>query len=456
MDDNHGLIASRAHATIEAEEYFWSLHGPRVTTGGASTDLALPLDLGGPSPDALAEVSDRDYAFAYFDPAEREVVFVFGQWAYVLHLRDGNRRWSYRPFGVTLACAGMIYTGDGITLELAALPEILGISSLAPSYVITPGDDPITGPGVSPALSIDWTANGGALGGTEQVEVWIKSAWTGGWARRAVFPAADEHGIVHVRHFETSHTVALRYTIGGVPQASHSAADPGAWPALSRMVKVTQVVVASIEPRLWVRTSATKHGHLLTYRGPGFGRTPEGNEEITFDLQYSIDGKVTWSPAPSPYIPDDYHADLDALTTQFANALLGEEVYYRVRQIGPAYTTPWVESATSLVLGPHAPNGLTVGARGSPGGGHDSHLVNWTDDEVVADATVEFYGWHAVGGADSAHATHTGPTSALGPFLDIPDPSGVGYTPHVKARTVRTAFGLVEYSDWVEAVGAAE
>lgn len=224
-DALYGLASSRLMVTVGGINYFWSLDGPRRSQAGASDDMSALLDLAGPVPDALANV-DYSYGFAVYNPVQREVLFIFGQWAFVLHLRNPQAlRWSYRNYGVTVGAAARFFAGV----------------SGAPTGMTAPiayADITATTPVGNHQATIDWT-NTGALAGGELAEIWTHSltesdkSWhlladniavagpgesaTYGWFN----PAAD-------------HEIAVRFKLGGVYHPAYVSADPSLWPAISR------------------------------------------------------------------------------------------------------------------------------------------------------------------------------------------------------------------------------
>src|SRR5690606_11172830 len=103
VDTLFGVAGSGLAVSVGQDLYYWSLEGPRVSRGGESTDLALPLELDGEEPADLVEAGGLHDGFAAYEPERRIVHFVFGRRGYALHLKDpSNPRWSYNPFGVEL------------------------------------------------------------------------------------------------------------------------------------------------------------------------------------------------------------------------------------------------------------------------------------------------------------------------------------------------------------------
>ncbi len=109
-DSLFGCVGSRLAVSIAGTVFFWSTQGPRLTTGGPSRDIAVPLDIDGPDPTTLVAESDPQDAFAAYDPRTRVVQFVWGRRVYALSIRDPNRpRWSYYELGETAQCSGLFF-----------------------------------------------------------------------------------------------------------------------------------------------------------------------------------------------------------------------------------------------------------------------------------------------------------------------------------------------------------
>jgi hypothetical protein len=110
-DSLFGAVGSRLAVSIAGTVFFWSTQGPRLTSGGPSVDIAVPLDIGGPDPATLVAESDPQDAFAAYDPRTRVVQFVWGQRVYALSIRDPNRpRWSYYELGETAQSSGLFFS----------------------------------------------------------------------------------------------------------------------------------------------------------------------------------------------------------------------------------------------------------------------------------------------------------------------------------------------------------
>ena len=110
-DSLFGCVGSRLAVSVAGTVFFWSTQGPRLTSGGPSVDIAVPLDIGGPDPAGLVDESEPQDAFAAYDPRTRVVQFVWGQRVYALSIRDPDRpRWSYYELGETAQCSGLFFS----------------------------------------------------------------------------------------------------------------------------------------------------------------------------------------------------------------------------------------------------------------------------------------------------------------------------------------------------------
>jgi hypothetical protein len=153
-DSLFGCVGSRLAVSVAGTVFFWSTQGPRISSGGPSVDIAVPLDIGGPDPATLVAESEPFDAFVEYDPRTRVVNFVWGQRVYALSIRDPNKpRWSYYELGETAQCAGLFFitqsTAGGGGPPVGA-PEALIIDAHAQAAVViaapeTGGISPING-----------------------------------------------------------------------------------------------------------------------------------------------------------------------------------------------------------------------------------------------------------------------------------------------------------------------
>lgn len=134
--DYFGQAGPRLGVTVGHTRYFWSLQGPRMTTGGQSADIALPLDLAAPQPSDLVAAGVVTYGFAEYDPDYRRVLFFFPSdsgsqtLVYVLHVRDPkNLRMSYDVIGKRIRCAAVYYSAQAQVPS--AYPDATGLGAVS-------------------------------------------------------------------------------------------------------------------------------------------------------------------------------------------------------------------------------------------------------------------------------------------------------------------------------------
>jgi len=226
-DPLYGLVANRLGVTVGGTLYFWSLEGPRATDGGVSSDLAVPLDLGGPAPADLAAEGDVTAGFAYYLPIDRCVIWAFPNDGtnrtreYCLSLRDpANPRWSYWERAQRILCAGTVFS-TVVNIPPPGLPDFdaaTGVTYLSARY--------------------NWT-NDATVIGDETVEIWAKPT-AGVWQLRGTVPI---NGAGLTQYFDeplelassTTYSVAYRYKRGASYNAgAEDAYDPTGWPAASQ------------------------------------------------------------------------------------------------------------------------------------------------------------------------------------------------------------------------------
>ncbi|MEP6990074.1 MAG: hypothetical protein ABJA80_04020 [bacterium] len=365
LDPAYGMLGSRLHASVNDEFYFWSLTGPRYSTGDASNDLGSPLALEGVSPDVIEGTTPKDKGFAYFDATNREVVFVFGQWAYVLHLRDGAKKWSYRTFGHPLVSAGSLYLGGSIILAITAHPEPGAVAFADATYV---GADTL------PKLTVPWTIVGGAVT-TERCEVWMKSHRTGStWSRRGSYLATDLTATVPVEDFWQTYDIALRFVQSGYAALAYSDTyNPGGWPGVSQATHDTGGEVVSWLSEGFVRFDISDIGFVMDAKGPGDPGGGNALMDITFTVEISADAGATWTALTSGLNL------LESSAVAVGNALALTTQRFRIKANGPVGSSAWYETPDMLVA-PENTGFLVVGPTDIPGGpntGADTHALTW-------------------------------------------------------------------------------
>ena len=264
VDERFGIIGSRLSVTVGGVNYRWAVEGPRRSDGGASDDLALPLDIGGPLVEPMADPSSGDYAFAEYFPKQQEIVFCFGRWGYVLHLKNpAALRWSYNEYKVEPACFGTLLDIGGSTLGSPGYPTV---NAVVP---------------VPTGLEVEYTASGALTG--ERVEVWIRNAFSHEWVR-AIEQAAVANETIPVLAIRPGvlTEVALRFKKNSLASPAYSG-DPSTWPGVSR--GATTVPLA---PVTGLNVSRVGNTLTLTYVGGATGG------QVTAKYEKNING-AGWS-----------------------------------------------------------------------------------------------------------------------------------------------------------------
>lgn len=451
LDPEHGLLGAKLSVSVGKATYFWSLAGPRVMDNDGSIDLAEALWLAGPVPDALATATPSERAFAYYDRDENEVLFVFGQWAYVLHLAGGEAprllRWSYRKLGVELLCAGYLWTGGPTVLTPPP-----GVTPGTPSAIpvsYTPGD-------ADPKFYIPWTFASTPSG--VRAEVWVKP--TGGaWALRANVPAANGFAVVTEPNgaFLINYDFQVRFTEFGIPAPGYEDPDPSLWPASSLVTVAADGTPAFFAVGRYTRFDPANVGFY-----GGQARAPGLNQALNV-VAYTYETEYADAPG-GPWTPLNSGTELAQPWYQQAlpNAEYGTDKYFRIRAIHPTgpINGPWLVVGPRTVE-PEPPTNVTLGGTDTPGGpndGTDSHIVTWAAPALVDgvapadgpyDVRIRHYDTLAfIGPWSGIQAVGFGvhSTTAMAPGVD---PSTTGSrTAEVQ---VRVNNGAGDVSDWVSA-----
>ncbi len=451
MDDTHGILGPRLEVTVGAENFRWTLNGPVVTTGGEAVDLEMPLDIAGPEADPLQTAVESDNAFAFYDPEEKEVAFVFDFWAYVLHLRDRSRRWSFRPYAWELASAGLIYTGGPVLLKLAD-PVV------AATYVDPPFNTAVVPDNYMPKFDVTWT-NSGALIGGEQAEVWVRSLYAGDtvdslglgyglsqgeWKKRATVAATALAATVMGMHFHTNHEIAVRLTYNGVPGVGYFGA-PDTWPASSRIAKLALGAISAFPVPTFSRTNASEVRVSFAYAGPGMnGRHLQ--PQLTYVVEKSLAGAGAWSSA----------ATVPEVVVQ-PNSEKEQRWDYRIKVIGPHGESALV-TQNGYWVGPDPPTSIIVDT--NPLAGVHNHFIQ-CGNYGANGGVIEFRGVHYTtlppNGTYSATVTVGPAPAAPEATVSVPDDPARPRTPRGEARTkLDSGLGVIDYSDWIVDTAANE
>ncbi len=342
-DMRYGFRTSRALVVVNGTLYAWTVQGPRSSTGGPLADMSLPLDLNGPLPDPSAAITDD--LFAWYDPDDQEVVFCTGAWGFVLHLKDGQKRWSYRQYGRVLNAAGSLTPATG-TGSLSFVTATIGSpSSSAPGY----------GPGADqPTVTVPWTLSGSVT--TEQVELYGRSEVFGRpghvvlsqWVKLGTALASSLTVTAKVPYYLTSFDLAIRVVKNGTPGAGFTDTFADNWPAFARATVVSAGTIASFGiTGLWERRTPTNHGQPFAYLGPGSSGAP--HPELSYTYEQSIDGGSTWQQ----HADGTYFAPLGG--SQHANTDRLLDVQYRLKVNGPSASTSPSSATSHAVLAPGVP-----------------------------------------------------------------------------------------------------
>lgn len=452
LDPAHGIVSPRLGVAINEEWFFWSLYGPRSSTGGAASDLSLPLDLQGPVPDALASATAVEDGFVYFDDEKGEVCFVFGQWGYVLHLKDGDRRWSYRQFGVGLLNTGLLYVGGSAGAVITAHPEFSLLIAPQPTYAALDGD---------PTITVTADPVGGPIL-DEYLEVWVKPQYANGvWRRKVNVPALSGGQTFKVNGFLTTYDIALRYTSGGLAAVGYRNADPATWPAISRSVVTTPGAVTTYILGKWRRLDGVTQGfNLLQKALPGVNYTSPGTNELSTNLAIPFTFRVEKNMNGAGFVALASGVTYAALDTivRFANGDSLSSAVIRVRCEGPAANSAYNNHAAKIVA-PEPPFSVWVDDPPvrTPNNNPDQHDIHWLAPDTIgadtpADGPYDVRGRHtsapsAPGAYGSIEVRGVGLHIDIGYVVPLVDPSTGGV--RVAEAQVRTNVGSGDVSPWV-------
>ncbi len=257
IDELFGVVTQRLMVTVGDKNYFWSLSGPRVSGDGPSEDLALPINVPGGLPSTLASLASPavEDGFAIYNPVQREVLFIFARAAYVLHLKDGTPRWSYRQYGVSIGGGGTLYSGVQVG-DIAAPPPPSGGGP-----PVTPPVAAAAYPTLTATTSItqsdavaNWTNTGTVAGGT-LAEVWLKEG-SGAWVlfvNNVAVSGASGTATLLGLVAGTIYGLAVRFKLVGVYTSGYESSNPESWPAVSRGTFTT--ASASLAAPTWASNS---------------------------------------------------------------------------------------------------------------------------------------------------------------------------------------------------------
>lgn len=173
-DSQFGCIGTRLAVSIRGQVLFWSVDGPRASSGGASELIATPLDLKGFEPADLPSVPSIEDGFAEYIPEEQIALWVFGQRAYALNLRGDARGWTYWDLGFTPQCAFTLYGAE------------TGSQSTDPPT----GHSDFSADGAREVghTSAELTFNNVGADGDELIEIWARAVANLAWPEDIIEP----------------------------------------------------------------------------------------------------------------------------------------------------------------------------------------------------------------------------------------------------------------------------
>lgn len=316
-DPQFGQIVSKLSVTVGGVNYFWSHVGARRSGGAESVDLAVPLDLGGPPPDALVTSIDAETAFACYDPDEREVIFCFGQWAYVLHLaEEPTLKWSFRKYAIALYAGTISFSQAVANMEGAPTGTAIVFTGITPDGFSAAGPDYLEW----------WLETVGTFGPWDMIEFWVKENG-GAWERGNLVEAERAYSRqVRITGLQAGWTYdfAMRIVRSALPNALYTNVDPSLWPAASVVVgNVNAETVLSIAeedfsgelvpfPPGYVWRDAATYGtpeDMLVL--PVVGLPNDSDEKVVWEAEVS-DGVGGWIPVTAYVVTNGLSAYINS------------------------------------------------------------------------------------------------------------------------------------------------
>src|SRR5690606_34288513 len=416
-DTKFGLAASRLAIEIDGAVYFWSRTGPRRTTGGLSEDLALPLDLRGPSPADLVAEGATAYGFATYYPDEEEVLWVFGKRVYAFSLRTGRWRYDELPWAPVAA----ILSQPGVNVDPGYEPGVAVNLRVVEDVAA----------GVLRDVTIAW--DNVEMIGDEILEFWLNGGT--GWTLSGSAPVEpqedQQHTFAGLAAGET-YRLQIRARRGTFYREEYQSSNPDDWPEESLLEFTTGLAAPSIESAVWSRTSATQERIRLTIHPVYSDR----------DLEILRDGSViaTVTPSEDPFVYDDVSDDEDL---QDPNNEWGEQLYtYVVRHVYGENRSADSEPV-SRWAGPDAPTITQLEPAIALAAAYE---IRWQNAETATEDWVTQI--------LDRNVTQGDPTFALVSSLPYPmqGPEVVQHSGHggedyeVQIRHAVTAFGVTDFS----------
>ena len=321
-----GVGSSRLAVTVGQRNYFWSLDGPRVSEGGASTDLALPLDLSGYGLSTAPAVS-LEAGFAAYDPGERAVVFCFGAIAYLWHVEQAQ--WTIREYAHRQHTAGVLLRDGGGGLGPTAFATFGSVTAPAPALGAA-------GAPLQATATID-----GVLVGGEVLELWARPTSGSAWSRVGTAPITalgSATVISGLLAYGTSYAVAVRVTLNGIGQSGATAASADDWSPSTRggpVITGLPALAARSQGALGPSYFTSIIAGTTVLQGQGamvfFATMPPTDLPIAYDSRTRPVGGGAWTDW-EPALPVDFGANGRAiLVNADPVANLQREVEVRAR-----------------------------------------------------------------------------------------------------------------------------
>lgn len=444
LDVHHGNIADRTMVAAGDAVWMWSLHGPRVTTGGPTQDMAASLSLDTPPPATLTPPGDAVHAFALYDPVAQCVEFVWPRWAtpasptlaYVASIGDPtNVRWSYHERAACVTCATLVMLGKEAPPALSAYADFTaqadaGIDATNQLYR---------------KVSVTWNNLGSYLG-TESYEVYAKASG-GTWSLKTTVAhnGASSQSLT-MTGFDPlrDYSIAVRATRTGTYTSGYEDSDPDNWSAGTAALSKTTVQTSCGTPvmttALWTRVSGSQESLALAFT--------LADVAAPFIVEKSSDN-ASWSTVAT-YAGPSYPRTINYT---LPGADLGTSRYFRVTPQRGSITGT---SATSLLVycGPaqatHGYATLFTAFERFDGRAHFVWSFADSGSSPVARNVVDLEVQFSTDNATWSTLTHPWAWEQLArPYYEF---TSVGLvnpgTNYFRWRSVVTSYGVTNYTPW--------
>jgi len=305
VEQVHGTLNARLGVEFGGAFYYWSETGPRVSTGGISTDLGIPLDLDAPEPAALTAAGEDRYGWCVYDPLRRLILWGFPVLTaasattrvYALSLRDPTLyRWSYFELGADIYSAGIVTLGA----------PIVGTEITAWASNVSALDTGTSGTGRK--VDISWTNN--ALIGGERVLFWRRiegGEWESATAAVVNTYATGAAQTITVLSPPWQALADYEFAVSYMKDYAVTPGfegDPDNWTnahaAAGKGTVITSCAAPVITDASWSRLSADTMQVLFT--------ATLGETGIQFDLEETTEPVAAWSQVKT-WVEPSYPAD---------------------------------------------------------------------------------------------------------------------------------------------------